>query len=202
MSFLQDDKRIAVPTAARFEAGIAPNSPFPRRMVAVRLHDLAGEPLGYCGRRLDPADVARFGKWRFPLAFPKAEVVYNAHRARPARDRGLVVVECPWAAMRLTQAACPGVVALLGTTTSDVQLTWLAQASALLVLLDGDQAGRKCSRAIANALGHLTTVHIHELGYQQEPEDLTDADLLTLVGAYLPFSLNQPLVLRGGKELL
>lgn len=104
--------------------------------------------------------------------------------------------------MRLTQAACPNVVALLGTTISDVQLTWLAQAPALLVLLDGDQSGRKCSRAIANAIAHLTTVHIHELGYQQEPEDLTDADLLTLVGTYLPFSLNQPLVLCGGKELL
>jgi len=185
VSFLQDDKRITVRTAARFEAGIAPHSAFLLGMVAVRLHDLAGAPLGYCGRRLAPADVARYGKWRFPAAFPKAEVVYNAHRALPARDRGLVVVECPWAAMRLAQAGVPGAVALLGTSLSRTAAQWLARAPVVLLLLDGDDAGRGGATRVAAALRPGTTVLVHDLTEDHEPEDLADEELAALVRAHL-----------------
>ena len=185
VSFLQDDKRIAVRTAARFEAGIASHSAFLRAMVAVRLHDLAGAPLGYCGRRLDPADVARFGKWRFPSAFPKAEVVYNAHRALPARDRGLVVVECPWAVMRLVQAGVPGAVALLGTSLSRDKAQWLARAPVVLLLLDGDDAGRDGAAKVAADLRTSTRVFVHDLPDGHEPEDLADEELAALVRAHL-----------------
>jgi len=185
VSFLQDDKRISVWTATCFEAGIAPHSAFLRGMVAVRLHDLAGAPLGYCGRRLDLADVARFGKWRFPSAFPKAEVVYNAHRALPALDRGLVVVECPWAAMRLAQAGVPGAVALLGTSLSRTTSQWLARAPVVLLLLDGDDAGRSGAATAAAALRPSTRVLVHDLPDGNEPEDLADEQLAALVRAHL-----------------
>jgi len=196
--FLQDNKGIAVKTASRFEAGLPdPKSTFLQGTVAVRLHDMQGHPIGYCGRRLDPDAVSRWGKWRFPSHFPKGKLLYNAHRALAARHCGIVLVECPWAAMRLTQAGICGVVALLGTTVTESQLAWLTRAPAVLLLMDGDQAGSTGARTIAKALYRQTTVYIHDLPSEQEPEDLSDADLASLVGNALPFSLNPPPAFHG-----
>jgi DNA primase len=189
VAFLQQRKGIAVATAVRFEAGCAERSGFLRNTVAVRLYDLHGRPLGYCGRRLKPVDVARWGKWRFPTAFPKSESLYNAHRAAAARAGGIVVVECPWAVMRLAQAGIAGAVALLGTALSDAQSAWLAAAPRVMLLLDGDEAGRKASAVIAKRLGRVAVVYT--LDNNREPEDLSDHALTALVRAYLPFSLNQ-----------
>jgi DNA primase len=191
--FLQDKKGISVKTATRFEAGLPdPKSTFLQGTVAVRLHDMQGRPIGYCGRRLDPDAISRWGKWRFPAGLPKGRLLYNAHRALAARHCGIALVECPWAAMRLIQAGICGVVALLGTSATETQLAWLARAPAVLLLMDGDHAGSTGAEAIAKALCLKTTVHIHQLPSEQEPEDLSDDDLASLVGDALPFSLNPP----------
>jgi len=188
--FLQEYKGIHAKTAARFEAGRTERSAFLRDTAAVRLHDIDGQPLGYCGRRLLPEHVARFGKWRFPRGFPKSEILYNAHRALSARAQGIVVVECPWAVMRLAQAGVTRAVALLGTTMSEVQAQWLNQASALLLMLDGDEAGRKAATMIEESLAGSTTVAVHQLPEGHEPEDLSDHQLIALVESYSS-SLNQ-----------
>jgi DNA primase len=201
--FLQDNKGISVDTAIRFETGLAdPKSSFLRGAVAVRLHDIKGHPIGYCARRLEPDAISRWGKWRFPTGMPKGQLLYNAHRALAARHGGIVLVECPWAAMRLTQAGISGVVALLGTTMTETQLAWLASAPAVLLLMDADQPGRKAAKTIAQALDRHTTVLIHDLPPEKEPEDLEDANLLSLVGNAIPFSLNPPSPFHGGTEML
>jgi DNA primase len=147
-----------VDTAIRFETGLAdPKSRFLRGAVAVRLHDIKGHPIGYCARRLEPDAISCWGKWRFPTGLPKGQLLYNAHRALAARHGGIVVVECPWAAMRLTQAGVSAVVALLGTTMTETQLAWLASAPAVMLLMDADQAGRKAAKTIAQALEQHTT---------------------------------------------
>lgn len=99
--FLQNAKKISISTAINHEAGTTDYSSFLRGTVAVRLHDLCGRPLGYCGRHLYPDNIARWGKWRFPKGFPKGKILYNAHRAESARAKGIVVVECPWAAIEI-----------------------------------------------------------------------------------------------------
>lgn len=189
--FLQGRKDIDVATAARFEAGRTDRSTFLRGTVAVRLHDLDGRPLGYCGRRLDPDEIARWGKWRFPAGFPKAETLFNAHRALTARRGGLVVVECPWAVMRLAQAGIDGAVALLGTALSDAQAAWLAAAPAVLLMLDGDRAGRRAAATVAARLAGATTVAVHHLPDGCEPEDLDDRQLAAAVAGHDLIFLNQ-----------
>lgn len=191
LPFLQLEKRITVETARRYDAGRTCRSPFLRGTAAVRLHDLLGRPLGYCGRRLDPRDVARWGKWRFPRAFPKASTLFNAHRALAHGHAGIVVVECPWAVLRLAQAGIHGAVALLGTQLSSLQARWLHEAPAVLLLLDGDRAGRSAARRISSALRASVPVHVHELPDGREPEDLDDEDLRSIALHHLPFSLNQ-----------
>ena len=191
VAFLQHHKGINVTTAASFEAGCTDHSTFLRDTVAVRLHDLRGNPLGYCGRRLLTSEITRWGKWRFPKGFPKSSTLFNAHRAVSVRAGGIVVVECPWAVMRLTQACIPGAVALLGTTMSDVQADWIAAAPHVLLLLDGDEAGRRAAPTIVRRLAGVTSVAVHQLPEGHEPEDITDHQLASLVQVHLPFSLNQ-----------
>lgn len=182
--FLQHIKKIAPHTALYFEAGITRSSAFLKDTVAVRLHDLRGRPLGYCARLLLADQIARFGKWRFPKHFPKAHVLYNAHRAEPFRHEGVVVVECPWAAIRLSQAGVPSVVSLLGTQLFDDQIAWLAKAPGILLMLDGDPAGREASARIVNSLRAFTTVYTHLLPDNKEPEDLSDQALAAIVMKY------------------
>jgi DNA primase len=185
--FLQDIKKISVSTALRYEAGTTNKGSFLRGTVAVRLHDLSGQPLGYCGRYLDHKTIIRWGKWRFPKNFPKKNILYNAHRALCSRKQGVIVVECPWAVMRLAQAGVTSAVALLGTTISPAQISWLSKAPKVLLLLDGDQPGRKATSAIANILRHNTNIFIHYLPNDMEPEDLSDKQLISIVSKYFNF---------------
>jgi len=186
--FLQDIKAIRPVTALRFEAGTSRYSSFLKNTVAVRLHDMVGNPLGYCGRRIDPDEAARFGKWRFPRYFPKARILYNAHRAQAFRSQGIILVECPWAVMRITQAGFPNVVALLGTTLSQAQTSWLASARSILLMLDGDPAGDRAASSIINTLPAHTQVLRHQLQNKMEPEDLSDPALRSILRNHFPFS--------------
>lgn len=182
--FLQTIKKISPATARFFEAGTTKSSSFLSNSVALRLHDIQGRPLGYCARLLLTDQIARFGKWRFPRHFPKAHILYNAHRAERFRHEGIIVVECPWAAIRLSQAGIPNVVSLLGTQLFDDQFAWLSQAPGILLLLDGDPPGRDASARIAESLRAKTTVYTHLLPQNKEPEDLSDDSLRSILLKY------------------
>lgn len=160
-------------TAALFEAGHWPLGGFLHGCVAVRIHDPAGNPLGYAGRRLAPEDVERYGKWKLPRGLPKGGLLHNWHRARHHLRRGLVLVEGPWDAMRVHQAGFPNVVALWGTDLSPAQRALLQQAPSVALLLDADTAGRTAARKCTAAL-HPTPTRTIPLSEGHDPADLTD----------------------------
>jgi DNA primase len=182
--FLQEPKGISVHTAICHEAGVASHSHFLKDMVAVRLYDLSGNPLGYCGRRLHPVDIDKWGKWHFPKNFPKSSMLFNAHRAQPHRQNGIIIVECPWAAMRFVQAGIKNVVALLGTSLSALQIQWIIAAPAVLLMLDADPAGRKAATQITAILNRYAKTIIHQLPDGLEPEDLSDDQLRSIASQY------------------
>lgn len=129
-------------TVRRFEAGAWHGRGYLAGMVAVRLHDLAGRPIGYAGRRLDPSDALRWGKWKWPPRFPKSQWLYNWHRVQSHLQRGLIVVEGAWSVMKLYQVGWPGAVALGGVQASPAQRSLLARARRVILFLDGDDTGR------------------------------------------------------------
>lgn len=183
-AFLQQQKGIRADTARRFEAGLAPHSRWLAGTVAVRLHDLAGQPLGYCGRRLDPEQLRTWGKWKFPRGFPKHHVLFNAHRAAMFREGGIIVGECPWSVMRFYQAGVPGAVALLGTRLHPAAERWLAACRRVILLLDGDPAGETAGQAIARQLAPACSVAVHQLPHGLDPDDLSDPELHQLAAGY------------------
>jgi DNA primase len=158
-------------TLRLFEAGSWYGPGFLQGTVAVRLHDLRGHPIGYAGRRLDPADIARWGKWKWPPGFPKSKLLWNWHRAVSDRDGGLVVVEGAWSVMKLWQAGFRNVVALGGAHISPDQAQLLRLATSVTLFFDGDPTGhRATARSLASAF-HPRVRAIHP------PEGLDPADL-------------------------
>lgn len=147
--------------------------------VGVRLRTPEGQPVGYAGRHLDPTDAARLGKWRFPPGLPKKELLYNYHRARPRWACGVVVVECPWGVLRLAQLGVPAV-SLLGVSLSSAQRALLVEAPRVILLLDGDRAGRSAGPILQAALTG-TEVRIVELPDGCDPDDLSDAALAAVL---------------------
>ncbi len=175
---LLQQKGIRRETAQRFEAGGYEGPGFLQGCIAVRLHDPQAHPLGYAGRRLDAQQARRYGKWKFPPRLPKRELLYGFHHIARQQHKGLVVVESPWDVMRLMQIGFP-TVALLGIQLSGTQLQLLHHASRIVLMLDGDDAGRSASRKIANTLTQHTGTRVCRIELPQglDPDDLSDTDL-------------------------
>jgi len=175
-------KQITAQTAHRFECGYSSFPGFLFQSIGVRIHDSAGNPLGYAARRLDPTEITRYGKWRFPRGFPKATILYRIHLADPTRL--LVLTECPWGVMRLHQLGIQAA-ALLGTSLSPRQQEILHAFTVKILFLDGDEAGRLASRRIAEK-------GIHELPFRivypppgMDPDELTDTEIQSLLHPFL-----------------
>lgn len=170
------DKGIRPRTARDFDAGAYRGNGFLEGCIGVRLHDPVGAPLGYAGRVIDPERARRNGKWKLPPRLPKASILFNYHRVREQRARGLVVVEDAWSVMRFAQVNVPAV-ALLGTTASPAQLALLRQAPRLLLVLDGDPAGKAAAVALRHQLGQQVAAINLPTGL--DPDQLSDLELVT-----------------------
>jgi len=135
-------------TAAWFGAGYYGGSGFLRGRMVFPIHDEGGELVAYAGRRMD----GREPRYLFPPGFRKSQVVFNLHRAvqSAARQGGVaIVVEGFFDCLKVHQAGYGNVVALMGASVSDRQSELLhTYFRELVVMLDGDEAGRRASRAL------------------------------------------------------
>jgi hypothetical protein len=159
-----ESKGINPQTAERFEAGLYFGSGFLRGCIGVRLHDINGHPLGYAGRRLDPEQVKTHGKWKFPPGLPKMKILYNFHPIRPQLKKALVIVEGPWAVMRLAQLNIPAI-ALLGINLSPTLHGLFRQTLQVILMLDGDRTGQRATGKLfilSNQLPRSTTYIFHQ----------------------------------------
>lgn len=173
-------KGIVPLTARRFEAGLYHGRGFLEGCLGVRLHSRDGSPLGYIGRRLDGQQILRLGKWKMPPRLPKSRLLYNLHRLGPPFPSPLILVEDPWSVMRLSQLGLSAV-ALLGCSMSPHQHRLLSALPKLLVMLDGDDAGRAASKRITEALRARASVREVLLPHGLDPDDLPDETLESLV---------------------
>jgi len=178
-------KGITPEIANLFQAGVYSRKGYLNNCLVVRLHDTSGNPIGYAGRRLNEYDAVKFGKWKFPPQFPKHKMLFNFHRIKHSVDKAVVVVECPWGAMRLHQLNIPAV-SLLGTHLFEKQLKILAMIPQVVLMLDGDPAGQKAAFGINVKLQAHTQSDIVALPQGQDPDDLCDLDLRNIVRPFFP----------------
>jgi len=144
-----EQRGVRWPTATWFGAGYYGGSGFLRGRMVFPIHDERGELVAYAGRTMD----GREPRYLFPPGFRKSQAVFNLHRAAQyaARQRGVaIVVEGFFDCLKVHQAGYGNVVALMGANASDRQSELLhTYFRELVVMLDGDEAGRRASRVLA-----------------------------------------------------
>lgn len=173
-------KAIHPNTARRFEAGLYRGPGFLSQAIGVRLYDLQARPLGYAARRLDPQAIRDRGKWNLPPRLPKDQLLYNFQRLRTRNAHTLVIVECPWGVMRLDQIGIPAV-ALLGTHLSPGQHQLLLPTPHLIVMMDGDPAGRNAASRIRQQMHAHPNLSVVSITDGLDPDDLNDGQIAAIL---------------------
>ena len=161
-------------TAAWFGVGYYAGSGFLHHRVVFPIHDSEGQLVAYAGRSIDGSEP----RYLFPPNFRKSQVVFNLHRAAGEAARWAIVVEGFFDCLRVHQAGFRNVVALMGASLSEVQEKLLLERFAqLVVMLDGDEAGRRASQQLAARLSgrvSLTRVVVPSGG---QPDQLSNEDI-------------------------
>jgi DNA primase len=134
----------------------------------IPIHDENGFLVAYAGRSVDGPDP----KYRFPPRFRKSLVLFSLHRAA-AHGESVVVVEGFFDCFKVHQAGLPGVVALMGCSLSLRQEQLLCEHfREVVLLLDGDKAGRAASTAIAQRLVSKVSTRLVEVPAGSQPDQL------------------------------
>ncbi len=171
------DRKLQQSTAEHFGVGYCARGIL-AGCIAIPIHDEAGGLVAYAGRRLKFTDATDLGKYRFPKGFRKDHVLYNLHRALPAvGDGALVLVEGFFSVLKLQQAGVTACAAVMGSDLSDHQAALAAKASRVVIIFDGNDAGRAGALAARRKLEAHTAVSVIDLPDGAEPEDLAP-DLL------------------------
>jgi DNA primase len=144
------DRGITRETVDYFGVGFFPGKGSMSGRIVIPIHNAEGELVAYSGRALDESAEPRY---KLPPGFNKTLELFNLHRAAQCDSRGVViVVEGFFDAMKVHQAGFPSVVALMGSSLSDVQADLLGAFERVILMLDGDGAGREAAPKIAAQL--------------------------------------------------
>jgi DNA primase len=162
-----------------------------RGCIAIPIHNAGGELVAYAGRRLKPHLIREHGKYKFPKGFHKSVELYNLHRARDHLSRGLILVEGFFGAIHVSEAGFPNVVAAMGSELSPWQAELIADAPEVIVLFDGDEAGRVGGRTARDMLAEHTTARLVHLPVDKSPDDIGPRALRWLINGMQQLELTE-----------
>ena len=147
--------------------------------IVIPIHNPKGELVAYAGRSIDGSEP----RYKFPAGFHKSLELYNLHRVRD--EVSVVLVEGFFDCMKVTQAGFP-CVALMGSTISDAQEELTREHFAhVVVMLDGDEAGRGAAEGIVDRLRRIVfQVDIVTLTDGAQPDELLMDDLHRLLTSF------------------
>lgn len=142
-------------------------------------------PVGYLGRWPGEdfdADDDR-PKYRWPPKFPKQKFLFGLSVAmQETEELPLLVVEGVFDALRCVQNGYPATVAIFGSSLSNEQTELLVATGRNIVLMfDGDEAGRTGLRKAAAMLMPRTFVRAVKLPDGAQPDDLESTALEELL---------------------
>jgi len=148
----------------------------------IPLHDALGRLVGYAGRAIDEQEP----KYLFPSGekgFHKSHLLFNYHRVikEVQKDQAVVLVEGFFDCMKVAQAGFP-CVALLGSSLSEEQEDLIsAEFSRVILLLDGDEAGRRCTEDCLKRLSRKLFIRVVDLSDGKQPDMLNERELQELL---------------------
>jgi DNA primase len=160
-------------TAQEFGIGFYRGSGILTGRLVIPLHNAGGELVAYCGRALNGTQP----RYRFPSGFAKSEVLFNLHRAAAAGPGRVVVVEGFFDCFKLHQAGVAAV-ALMGAALSEAQQRALLQSfHSVILMLDGDEAGRRAADTVVARLRPHASVSVIRLPDSLQPDQLSTAEI-------------------------
>jgi DNA primase len=160
---------IEIPTAQEFGIGFYGGAGIFSGRLVIPIHNERRELVAYCGRALDGAQP----RYRFPSGFAKSEILFNLHRAVASGRQTVVVVEGFFDCLKLRQAGIVSAVALMGAALyASQQRLLLERFSRVILMLDGDDAGRRATDDIARRLRQHASVRVVHLPDAMQPDQL------------------------------
>ena len=174
-------RNLRSPTVHSFGLGFYTGNGLFRGRIVIPIHNECGELIAYAGRAID----RREPKYQFPAGFRKSLVLFNLHRAVRTNERRGIVVEGFFDALAVHQAGYPAVVALMGSALSRHQADLLsAHFDQVVIMLDGDEAGRQGTATIAGTLAARMPVNIIRLRDGIQPDQLVPAEIQDALSEY------------------
>jgi DNA primase len=171
-------RRVTPQTPRAFGLGLYTGKGLLRGRIVIPIHNATGELIAYAGRVIDGQEP----KYRFPAGFRKSLALFNLHRAIATKARMVIVVEGFFDAIAVHQAGYP-VIGLVGSTLSRHQADLLAaHFDPVLVMLDGDEAGRQGTAAITPLLGPRMPFDVIPLDDGAQGDQLGSEQLRSLIG--------------------
>ena len=168
-------------TLTLFGAGLCRSKGMFAGRFVIPLSDPSGNLVGYAGRSLDDEEP----KYLFPSkerGFYKRHLLFNFHRLEKEADEPVVVVEGFFDCMKVQEAGFP-CVALMGSTLTEEQETLLADRfERVILLLDGDEAGRLATEDCLRRLSRKLFVKAIDLADGEQPDNLSEERLRVLLG--------------------
>jgi hypothetical protein len=169
-----DQRAVHPSTAAWFGIGYYAGPGFLHHRIAFPIHDSEGQLVAYAGRSIDGSEP----RYLFPPGFRKSQVVFNLHRAVSGSAGWAIVVEGFFDCLRVHQAGYHNVVALMGVSLSEMQQQVLLERFQQLVLmLDGDEAGRRASQQLAARWWGKVSLSIRGVPGGRQPDQLSSEEI-------------------------
>jgi DNA primase len=160
--------------ADRFGIGFYPGRGIMCGRIVIPIHNERGHLVAYAGRAVDRTNP----RYRFPAGFRKSAELYNVHRCQL---RSVVLVEGFFDVLNVVKAGFDAV-ALMGASLSErQQVLLLSHFSEIVLLLDGDDAGRQATRRIAEALKNLAKLHVGVVPDGRQPDSLRADEVRQIV---------------------
>jgi DNA primase len=165
-------------TASEFGVGFYSGPGLMSQRLVIPIDDEAGRLVGYCGRSLNGSEP----RYKFPPGFQKSQVLFNLHRAAANGQPTVIVVEGFFGCLKVHQAGWRSVVALMGAALYERPRWLLVQRfRRIILMLDGDAAGRRASAAVSADLSRDCLVHTIELAENTQPDQLSEQSLLEVL---------------------
>lgn len=162
-------RRVDSNTAAYFGVGFYSGKGSMEDRVIFPIHNEDAVLVAYAGRTLGQSEP----RYKFPVRFRKSLVLFNLHRAIH-HGKAAIVVEGFFDCLSVHQAGFPCVVALMGCSLSGRQEALLQQHfHQVIVMLDGDDAGRRAGAIIAARLVNKLAVRVVEVPLGTQPDQLS-----------------------------
>ncbi len=154
--------------------------------IAIPICNADGAVVAYAGRFAGEPDKDT-EKYKLPPGFRKSLEIFNVERAfREPKDQALVIVEGFFGCMLMHQDGYKKVIALMGSSMSDVQEKFIREHtdrnSRIVIVFDEDESGRTGREDVAVRLSKFAFVKTHVFAQENyQAEDLTDEEVKALI---------------------